>query len=176
MYVYIYICIFPELVLRKINNTRMPGFFYSHKKNGNPLQGSCLDNPRDRGAWWAAICGVTQSQTWLKQLSGSSSLQSQCSKNEEGKKMRQGRRVNKTVTVQQQSLFHKPHVDLNNLLRGLKKIICLGLSYSALLPMRGNSSTFQGGIKQCTISSESRSGRTKGQDSGHVISEFRRGM
>ena len=90
--------------------------------------------------------------------------------------MRQGRRVNKTVTVQQQSLFHKPHVDLNNLLRGLKKIICLGLSYSALLPMRGNSSTFQGGIKQCTISSESRSGRTKGQDSGHVISEFRRGM
>ena len=90
--------------------------------------------------------------------------------------MRQGRRVNKTVTVQQQSLFHKPHVDLNNLLRGLKKIICLALSYSALLPMRGNSSTFQGGIKQCTISSESRSGRTKGQDSGHVISEFRRGM
>ena len=33
--------------------------------NGNPLQCSCLENPRDGGAWWAAICGVTQSQTRL---------------------------------------------------------------------------------------------------------------
>ena len=33
--------------------------------NGNPLQCSCLENPRDRGAWWAAIYGVTQSQTRL---------------------------------------------------------------------------------------------------------------
>ena len=41
--------------------------------NGNPLQCSCLENPRDRGAWWAAICGVSQSWTWLKRLSGSSS-------------------------------------------------------------------------------------------------------
>ena len=31
--------------------------------NGNPLQCSCLENPRDGGAWWAAICGVAQSQT-----------------------------------------------------------------------------------------------------------------
>ena len=31
--------------------------------NGNPLQCSCLENPRDRGAWWAAVYGVTQSQT-----------------------------------------------------------------------------------------------------------------
>ena len=37
--------------------------------NGNPLQYSCLENPRDRGAWWAAISGVTQSRTWLKWLS-----------------------------------------------------------------------------------------------------------
>ena len=41
--------------------------------NGNPLQCSCLENPRDRGAWWAAIYGVTQSRTWLKRLSSSSS-------------------------------------------------------------------------------------------------------
>ena len=34
--------------------------------NGNPLQCSCLENPRDGGAWWAAIYGVTQSQTQLK--------------------------------------------------------------------------------------------------------------
>ena len=41
--------------------------------NGNPLQYSCLENPRDGGAWWAAIYGVAQSQTRLKRLSSSSS-------------------------------------------------------------------------------------------------------
>ena len=41
--------------------------------NGNPLQCSCLENPRDGGAWWAAVSGVTQSQTRLKRLSSSSS-------------------------------------------------------------------------------------------------------
>ena len=40
--------------------------------NGNPLQCSCLENPRDGGAWWAAIYGVAQSQTRLKRLSSSS--------------------------------------------------------------------------------------------------------
>ena len=39
------------------------------ERNGNPLHCSCLENPRDGGAWWAAICGVAQSQTRLKQLS-----------------------------------------------------------------------------------------------------------
>ena len=34
--------------------------------NGNPLQCSCLENPRDEGAWWAAIYGVAQSRTQLK--------------------------------------------------------------------------------------------------------------
>ena len=41
--------------------------------NGNPLQCSCLENPRDGGAWWAAVCGVAQSRTRLKWLSSSSS-------------------------------------------------------------------------------------------------------
>ena len=41
--------------------------------NGNPLQCSCLENPRDSGAWWAAIYGVAQSRTRLKRLSSSSS-------------------------------------------------------------------------------------------------------
>ena len=41
--------------------------------NGNPLQCSCLENPRDKGAWWAAVFGVAQSWTWLKWLSSSSS-------------------------------------------------------------------------------------------------------
>ena len=41
--------------------------------NGNLLPCSCLENPRDGGAWWAAVYGVTQSRTRLKQLSISSS-------------------------------------------------------------------------------------------------------
>ena len=39
--------------------------------NGNPLQCSCLENPRDRGAWWAAVYGVAQSRARLKRLSSS---------------------------------------------------------------------------------------------------------
>ena len=46
--------------------------------NGNPLQCSCLENPRDWGAWWATICGVAQSQTRLKRLSSSSSSRLPC--------------------------------------------------------------------------------------------------
>ena len=42
--------------------------------NGNPLQCSCLENPRDGGAWLAAVYGVAQSQTRLKRLSSSSRL------------------------------------------------------------------------------------------------------
>ena len=46
---------------------------YLGEGNGNPLQYSCLENPRDRGAWRAAVDGVAQSRTRLKQLSSSSS-------------------------------------------------------------------------------------------------------
>ena len=50
-------------------------FSLSHngEGNGNPLQCSCLENPRDGRAWWAAVYGVAQSRTRLKQLSSSSS-------------------------------------------------------------------------------------------------------
>ena len=44
--------------------------------NGNPLQCSCLENPRDGRAWWAAVYGVAQSRTRLKRLSSSSSSSS----------------------------------------------------------------------------------------------------
>ena len=44
--------------------------------NGNPLQCSCLENPRDGGAWWAAASGVAQSRTRLMRLSSSSSVTS----------------------------------------------------------------------------------------------------
>ena len=42
--------------------------------NGNPLQCSCLENPRDGRGWWAAVYEVAQSQTRLKLLSSSSSV------------------------------------------------------------------------------------------------------
>ena len=42
--------------------------------NGNPLQCSCLENPRDGGAWCAAVYGVAQSQTRLKRLSSGNSI------------------------------------------------------------------------------------------------------
>ena len=48
----------------------------SGEGNGIPLQCSCLENPRDGGAWWAAVYGVAQSRTRLKQLSSSSSANS----------------------------------------------------------------------------------------------------
>ena len=44
------------------------------EENGNPLQCSCLENPRDGGAWWAAVYGVAQSRTRRKRLSSSSPL------------------------------------------------------------------------------------------------------
>ena len=57
--------------------TSLSLFIFMHwRGNGNPLQCSCLENPRDRGAWWAAVYGVTQSRIRLKRLSSSSSMKS----------------------------------------------------------------------------------------------------
>ena len=55
------------------SRTRLSDFFHFSlscigEGNGNPLQCSCLENPRDGGAWWAAISGVAQGQTRLKRL------------------------------------------------------------------------------------------------------------
>ena len=44
------------------------------ERSGNPLQYSCLENPRDGRAWWAAVYGVAQCQTRLKQLSSSNPI------------------------------------------------------------------------------------------------------
>ena len=49
-------------------------FSYTGEGNDNPLQCSCLDNPRDRGAWWASVNGVAQSWIRLKQLSSLSHI------------------------------------------------------------------------------------------------------
>ena len=54
----------------------MRQLFTPKEGNGNPLQCSCLENPRDCGAWWAAIYGVAQSQTRLQWLSSSSNSSS----------------------------------------------------------------------------------------------------
>ena len=46
--------------------------------NGNPLHCSCLENPRDEGAWWAAVYGVAQSRTRLKRLSAAAAAAAVC--------------------------------------------------------------------------------------------------
>ena len=61
--------------------TQLSDFFHfslscTGEGNGNPLQCSCLENPRDGAAWWAAVYGVAQSRTRLKLLSSSSSSSS----------------------------------------------------------------------------------------------------
>ena len=60
-----------------LNTTERIHFHFSlpctGEGNGNPLQCSCLENPRDSGAWWAAVYGVAQSRTRLKRLSSRSS-------------------------------------------------------------------------------------------------------
>ena len=54
--------------------TSLSLFTFMHwKGNGTPLQCSCLENPRDGGAWWVAVYGVAQGRTRLKRLSNSSS-------------------------------------------------------------------------------------------------------
>ena len=64
-------------VHEELDMTEQLPFYFSFswigEGNGNPLQSSCLENARDRGVWWAAVYGVTQSWTQLKWLSSSSS-------------------------------------------------------------------------------------------------------
>ena len=61
---------------KELDTTERLHFHFSlsciREGNGNPLQYSCLENPRDRGAYWAAVYGVAQSRTRLKRLSSSS--------------------------------------------------------------------------------------------------------
>ena len=67
---------------KESNTTEQLHFHFSlpctGEGNGNPLQYSCLENPRDRGAWWAALYGVAQSQTRLTRLSSSSGNDKWC--------------------------------------------------------------------------------------------------
>ena len=57
---------------RRVGHDRTTSLSCIGAGNVNPLQYSCLENPSDRGAWWAAVYGVAQSWTWLMELSSSS--------------------------------------------------------------------------------------------------------
>ena len=72
-------------------------FHYIGEGNGNPLQCSCLGNPRDGGAWWAAVFGVAQSRTRLKWLSSSSRM---------GDTVRTAGQLKGEPTFEQESLVH----------------------------------------------------------------------
>ena len=52
--------------LRRVGHDQVTSLSRNGEGNGNPLQCSCLENPRDGGAWWAAVYGVVQSWTRLK--------------------------------------------------------------------------------------------------------------
>ena len=66
-----------SMALLRVGTTEKLYFHFSlsciREGNGNPLQCSCLENPRGKGAWWAAVYGVAQSWTRLKRLSSNSS-------------------------------------------------------------------------------------------------------
>ena len=66
--------------------------FMRWRRKWHPLQCSCLENPRDGGTWWAAVSGVTQSQTGLKQLSSTSS-------SDQYKEIEENNRLGKTRDV-----------------------------------------------------------------------------
>ena len=55
-----------KLVLEKAEEPEIKWPTSTGEGNGNPFQYSCLENPRDRGAWWTAVYGITQSWTQLK--------------------------------------------------------------------------------------------------------------
>ena len=73
--------------------------------NGNPLQCSCLENPRDREAWWAAVYGVAQSQTRLQWLSSSSS--SRDCHTERSKSFREGEISRDSLYVESKKKWYK---------------------------------------------------------------------
>ena len=58
---------------QRVGHDSVTSLSHTGEGNGNPLQCSCLENPRDGGAWWAAVYGVAKSRTQLKRLSSSSS-------------------------------------------------------------------------------------------------------
>ena len=75
--------------MRRVDTTERLHFHFSLSRigegNGNALQCSCLENPRDGEAWWAAVYGVAQNRTLLKRLSSSSSRIGRASKGEKTK-------------------------------------------------------------------------------------------
>ena len=75
--------------------------------NGNPLQYSCLENPRDGGAWWAVVYGVAQRRTRLKRLSSSSNQAYQEEKTQDSNKVRNERGEMTTNTTEMQKIRRK---------------------------------------------------------------------
>ena len=94
IYTYIYIYVYIYFAFHKNNKSVVLAWqFLSTACHIVPITispvywnwtGLCLENPRDGGAWWAAVCGVAQSRTQLKQLSSSSSSSSMLSKQGNG--------------------------------------------------------------------------------------------
>ena len=94
---------------KELDTTEQLHFYFSlscmGEGNGNPLQCSCLENPRDGGAWWAAVYGVAQSRTWLQWLSSSSS--SRDCHTERSKSFREGEISRDSLYVESKKKWYK---------------------------------------------------------------------
>ena len=103
--------------------------------NGNPLQCSCLENPRDGGAWWAAVYGVAQSWTQLKRLSSSSSSSSSTVYHEKNARLDEaqagikiaGKNINNLRYVDDTTLMAESEEELMSLLKEKKESEKFGL-------------------------------------------------
>ena len=121
------------------STTEQPHFHfslsYTGEGNGNPLQCSCLENPRDGGAWWAVIYGVTQGQTQLKRLSSGSSRRLRRSSNNALNVITHSRqaRMNMEVLVSCNlpSLFSAPYLALLHNYQPCKTTVNRGLPSGA---------------------------------------------
>ena len=74
--------------------------------NGNPFQYFCLENPRDRGAWWAAVYGVARGWTQLKRLSSSSRQREDLAKNQTQDLIVQAAELQQQLNVQSHQVSH----------------------------------------------------------------------
>ena len=108
---------------------------YIGEGNGNPLQCPCLENPRDGGAWWAAVYGVAQSRTRLKWLSSSSSrhrvpgcLISQLT-------LKSHASLQKNISRTKKNFLQRLFIQDDSYLLFLPKLTFLFLSTQSLFPM-----------------------------------------
>ena len=111
--------------------------------NGNPLQCSCLENPRDGGVWWAAIYGVAQSRTRLKWLSSSNqrmewNLDGNCF-------------ISRGDSYMRPTLYHLPHDVHSSIIKPSQHSFPVSRSVLWILSTEGSQSHYQSPEVSCKM-------------------------